>query len=198
MVLRLLVLSLGLHGCASLGPRSVEGDPLALGLKQFTLDGKVSWRQGDDSGRAALGWVQDGARFRLVLTGPFGRGAAVLEGVAAAVTLTSGDRILEGPSANALLEAELGVPLPLEQAVYWVRGVPAPGPVRVQARDPAGWASAIRQAGWDVAWPRRATIDGMALPARIELTRDDVRVLIVAGRWQPGVAVFDAQGGGGV
>jgi outer membrane lipoprotein LolB len=181
-----------LAGCVSPGPAPDAGDRLARALERFTLDGKVAWRHPEDSGRATLSWSQDAERFRLVLSGPLGRGAAVLEGDDAAVTLRDGDGVRTAASAEALLGSALGIPLPVAEARYWIRGVAAPGPVEVTARDEAGRPAAIRQGAWAVAWPRRSAVDGLALPARIELERPPLRLVIVAGRWRPGEVAWES------
>ena len=179
-----------LVGCVTPGPAPAEDDRLARGLERFTLDGKVAWRHPEDSGRATLSWSQDAERFRLVLSGPLGRGATVLEGVAGAVTLRDGDGVRSAASAEALLGSALGIPIPVEAARYWLRGVAAPGPREVTARDEAGRPAAIRQGAWTVAWPRRSAVEGLALPARIELERPPLRLVIVAGRWRPGFVAW--------
>lgn len=181
-----------LAGCVSPGPAPEADHRLARALERFTLDGKVAWRHPEDSGRATLSWSQDAARFRLVLSGPLGRGAAVLEGDDDAVTLRDGGGVRTAASAEALLGSALGIPLPVAAARYWLRGVAAPGPAEVTARDEAGRPAAIRQGAWAVAWPRRSAVDGLALPARIELERPPLRLVIVAGRWRPGEVPWES------
>ena len=183
-----------LAGCARLPPAAERDDALAQALPRFSVDGKVAWRSPEDAGRATLSWSQDGPRARLVLSGPFGAGAAVLEDDGDGARLAIGDREHRAAEAGALLEAELGLPLPVREARHWVLGTVAPGPARVLRRDPAGRPARIEQAGWTVAFEERRSVDGFALPRRVEMSRGSLRLRFVATRWRPLVADFPAGG----
>jgi outer membrane lipoprotein LolB len=179
-----------LGGCAARGPAPAADDALARGLDAFTVDGKVAWRHPEDDGRASVHWVQRDPRSRLVVAGPFGAGAAVLEAGRGDAVLVAGDVRRAGRDAGALLEAALGLPLPVAAARWWVLGVPAPGRHRMLEADEAGRPRAFEQRGWTVRVVRRTAVDGLALPQRLDMRRGEVELRFVATRWQPGVAVF--------
>jgi outer membrane lipoprotein LolB len=181
-------------GCAPLRPAATDEDALAAGLPVYSVDGKVSWRAPEGAGRAAVSWAQTRDRARMVLSGPFGAGAAVLEEDSSGARLRVGEQRRTAPDAGTLIERELGIPLPVAQARHWVLGTLAPGRGRVVERDAAGRPARIEQAGWQVAFERRRSVDGFALPGRIEMTHGDVRLLFVATRWRPLVADFPVEG----
>ena len=135
-------------------------------------------------------WSQDGERARLLVTGPFGSGAAVLRIDADGAELETGDRVRAAADAESLLASELGMPLPVTRARWWILGVPAPGPGGVTERDEEGRPRTLEQAGWRIRIERWTGVDGIALPVRMEMVRGDLRVLFVATRWQPGLAEF--------
>ncbi|HSG89474.1 MAG TPA: lipoprotein insertase outer membrane protein LolB [Pseudomonadales bacterium] len=184
----LVVLALG--GCVA--PAPAPDDRSAVAVRRFTLDGKVSWRHPEGSGRAAVEWLQDDDHSRLLVTGPFGTGAALLDSGPEASTLRIGDRVSSAASAEQLLGAELAMPLPVAEARWWVLGLTAPGAVRVLERDGDGRLLRFEQAGWRVAIDRWTAVDGIALPGRLVMEQDALRVLFVATRWQPGVAAWPA------
>jgi outer membrane lipoprotein LolB len=177
-----------LAGCATPGP--APGDRTAPALERFRVDGKVAWRHPQDNGRTAVEWTQDGERARLLVTGPFGTGAAVLRMDADGAELEAGDRRRSAANAETLLATELGMPLPVARARWWILGVPAPGFGAVTERDEDGRPRTLEQGGWRIRIERWTSVDGIALPVRMEMIRGELRVLFVATRWQPGVAEF--------
>ncbi|MDZ7826160.1 MAG: outer membrane lipoprotein LolB [Gammaproteobacteria bacterium] len=125
------------------------------------------------------------------LTGPFGTGAAVLRVDADGAELETGERVRAAADAESLLTSELGMPLPVTRARWWILGVPRS---RSRRRDSSwdrdGRPQLLEQAGWRIRIERWTAVDGIALPVRMEMVRGDLRVLFVATRWQPGVAEF--------
>lgn len=188
-----LAVLLLLAGCTSVPPAPTADDAAATALRRFTLDAKVAWQRPERSGRAAVEWIQDGERARLLVTGPFGAGAALLESTPGRARLTVGDDVRSAPDAGDLLADVLDIPLPVTRARWWVRGLPAPGAVESVVRDADGRAVRIDQAGWQVRIDRWTAIDGVALPARLHLSRGELSLLLVATRWQPGVARWPAR-----
>lgn len=193
-LLGLLCVLLAGAGCTPLRSPTTGDDALAAGLAVYSVDGKVAWRAPEDRGRATLSWAQTPERTRIVLSGPFGAGAAVLEEGPDGAVLRLGEEVRTAAAAGTLLEAELGIPLPVAQARHWVLGMLAPGAGHVAERDESGRPARIEQAGWDIVFARRRSVDGFALPGRIEMVRGDVRVLFVATRWRPLVVDFPVEG----
>ena len=185
-----------LYGCASL----VEPDSGAISgpgpaeLDSFRLDGKVSWRAPDRRGRASLTWDEALGRTRMVISGPFGSGTAVLEEDLDGARLQLGDRIARDIDAGRLLERELGLRLPVRAARDWVLGRPSSKEAVVTMWEEGGQIGALEEAGWSVRFERYTLVEGFILPGRIEMKRGAYVVRFVATRWRPGRAEFAADG----
>ena len=177
-----------LVGCAT------PADPLPSGeageLDRFGLDGKVSWRAPDQRGRASLIWNEAPPRTRLVISGPFGAGTAVLEESAEGARLDLGERTARDIDAARLLERELGLRLPVREVRDWIRGRPSTEAAVVTARDDAGRIVALEEAGWSVRFDRYTVVDGFLLPGRVDMEREGYRLRFVATRWRPGLPEF--------
>ncbi len=176
-------------GCAVLPPaEDGEGrlpeDPMA-----FVLEGKVAWRHPEGRGSANMSWTQEvGDSFRLLLTGPLGQGAVLLESHAGGVRLDTPEGPRYADDADELLAATLGFSVPVAQARYWVLGVPAPvavagNPAQVAERDAHGRPAAVTQSAWQIEWSDRRLVDDYALPRRVQLERGDTRLTVVIGAW---------------
>lgn len=187
--LALALIALVVTGCAVLPPvEEGEGrlpeEPIA-----FVLEGKVAWRHPEGRGNANLSWTQeDGESFRLLLTGPLGQGAVLLESHAGGVRLDTPEGPRYADDADELLAATLGFSVPVAQARYWVLGVPAPVGVagnqaQVSERDAYGRPAAVTQSAWRIEWSDRRLVEGYALPRRVELERGDTRLTVVIGGW---------------
>ncbi len=190
----LLVLSCALalpclNGCAVLDGRdAVPALPdLALpdgwtarrgtlqGWPGYELRGRVAVARGEDGFSGNLRWLQRPRLTRLELDGPLGVGGARYEFV---------------PGADpAALEQALGAPVPLASLRYWLLGVPDPDPTLVAEESlehGGGRLATLRQAGWEIAYPRYAPVAGsrLELPQRIEVRREGLRLRVWVDAWQ--------------
>lgn len=185
---RWLALVVLLVGCAALPPVEHGEGRLPDDLAAFTLEGKVAWRHPEGRGNANLSWAQDDEAFALLLTGPLGHGAVRIEGDGEWVRLESSEGVRHAPRADDLLAETLGFPVPVSQVRWWVLGLPAPpaegnGPVRVHERDAHGRPDLITQDAWRIRWADRRLVADYALPRRVEISRDDVSLILVVGAW---------------
>lgn len=205
---RLLRILASLALVASLGAcTTIQVDPLPEGmtdqppagwskraarLSQFNhwqLSGKLAVRQPSDSGTAIINhWIQDGEAYDLALSSSFmGMGSTRLKGVPGFIELTlpNGETYRSG-EPDALVEAATGWQLPLDELVWWVRGLPAPGGDFRLLFDGTGNLAMIRQAGWEIRYDRWRPFltDYPPLPARITALKGDKRVRLVVADWQ--------------
>jgi outer membrane lipoprotein LolB len=167
---------------APAAPAAWEWRSLALQQAQaWQLDGRAAVAVGTQGWQASLDWRQRGTDAELHLAGPLGVGALVLTQTAAGLSLNGAP-----PSAAVLaqLQQRLGFELPLNELRYWLLGVPDPGSAFELARNGEDRAQQLLQAGWTVAYERYMPVGVDWLPARLVMSRDDVRVRIAVDHWQ--------------
>jgi outer membrane lipoprotein LolB len=182
-----------LAGCRTLPPAPAPGQswearrPQLQSLQHFVLRGRVAVAAGGEGFNASLRWTQEGSRTQVTLGGPLGVGGAQLtaSGDDLTVITARGERI-ESAAAHAELAARLGFDPPLSSLRYWVLGVPDPAQPANESLDPAQQRlSALTQGGWRVEYQSyEAAGGGEALPARMTLQRDTVRVRLLVDDWQ--------------
>ncbi len=182
-----------LAGCRTLPPAPPPAEswevrrPQLQSLEHFALRGRVAVAAGGEGFNANLRWTQDGDRAQVTFEGPLGVGGARLtaDGDELTVVTARGERV-ENAAAHAELAARLGFDPPLSSLRYWVLGVPDPRSPASESLDPAQQRlAALTQQGWHVEYQSYASVGGAALPTRLALQRDAVRVRLLVDDWQP-------------
>lgn len=192
----LLFLVITLAACSNLHQRETlefGGDPAAWQahrklvepVRDWVLQGKLGVRAPAESGSGTLYWLQQQDSYDIRLSGPLGRGATRIQGNSAGVTLDiAGQTQTTAQSAEDLLEQQIGWRLPVDNLLWWVRGLPAPGsPSRLQL-NPESLLARLAQAGWIIEYSRYQEIDGKRLPQRLQLSGHDVLLTLVITRWE--------------
>ncbi len=149
----------------------------------WQLRGRVAVSAGDDGWHARLVWNQSPQQFDLKLQGPLGQGTVFLAGDERQVALSHGDQRRVARDPEQLLEQELGWRLPLKGLTDWVRGLPHQAGSDHQY-DSDGRLLSLRELGWDIAFDRYGTVEGVDLPTRLRLENDQVRVKLIVDQWQ--------------
>ena len=181
-----------LAGCRTLPPAPPPGAswetrrPQLQSLEHFQLHGRVAVAAGGEGFNASLLWTQDGTRSEVTLGGPLGVGGAQLTATGDELTVvTSRGEHIESAAAHAELAARLGFDPPLASLRYWVLGVPDPTQPATESLDPAQQRlSGLTQGGWHVEYQSYESAGDGALPARLTLQRDAVRVRLLVDGWQ--------------
>ena len=181
-----------LAGCRTLPPAPPPGAswetrrPQLQSLEHFQLHGRVAVAAGGEGFNASLLWTQDGTRSEVTLEGPLGVGGAQLTATGDELTVvTSRGEHIESAAAHAELAARLGFDPPLASLRYWVLGVPDPTQPATESLDPAQQRlSGLTQGGWHVEYQSYESAGDGALPARLTLQRDAVRVRLLVDGWQ--------------
>jgi outer membrane lipoprotein LolB len=146
----------------------------------WQFDGRAAVAIGQQGWQAALDWRQSDSGAEVHLAGPLGIGALVLKQTPAGLSLNG------APPSDAVLSQvreKFGFDPPLENLRYWLLGVPNPGSTYDVARNDQDRAKALSQAGWSIGYDRYLPVAGDVLPARLVLTRGDVRVRIIIDHW---------------
>ncbi|HMH87732.1 MAG TPA: lipoprotein insertase outer membrane protein LolB [Steroidobacteraceae bacterium] len=178
-----------LAACATVRPQprpqppSESWEQRVTALQQargWQLDGRAAVAVGTQGWQATLHWRQSGMFAEVHLSGPFGIGALVLKQGPDGLSLNG------APPSEAVLaqvQEKLGFDLPLENLHYWLLGVPNPAAAFEASRNDQDRATSITQAGWSIAYDRYMPVAGDLLPARLVLSREEVRVRIIIDHW---------------
>lgn len=208
MMRRLVFLCVALlGGCEMLpapeAPVTLSVDPQAAwaqhrlqmdSLEAWTLDGRISLRQGEEAWHATLHWQQIDSAYHINLFGPFGQGAVQLDGSPQSVILQHDGETVQSDDAERLLRQHLGLQVPVKGLRYWAIGLVAPGSDYKEELDPAGRLLSLQQDGWRVRYRGYVAVKGFMLPDKIFLDHDGLDVRLVVDQWQ---TVGGATGAGG-
>lgn len=154
-------------------------------LQSWQLSGRVSITSKQDGWHATLNWVQQDSVYTINLIGPLGQGRLRISSDGENVQLrTSDGKVFYAKDADQLLEKTLGLRIPVNGLVYWVRGLPDPLQASVLAGDPQGRLTQLEQNGWVINYLRYAQQEqGIELPTRIRAHQDEWTVQMVIKNW---------------
>lgn len=186
-----LVLAASLTSCAVTPTTPADGQS-AWPLRQAQLAQMTHWQvtgrigviSGQDGWHAHFQWDQQESDYRIDLMGPLGQGRILIQGDPQQVRLQTQDgqqQIASDP--DTLLEQSLGVRLPVNGLRYWIRGLPAPGPVSALQTDSDGRLTHLEQNGWTIDYPAYSSATGN-LPAQILAQRQELSVKLAIEQWQ--------------
>jgi outer membrane lipoprotein LolB len=192
----LLILAALTAGCAGV-PRTPEPVPPppegSAPPDAWEASGRIGIVAGAQAGSAQLRWRQSGSASLVSLRGPLGVGALEIESDGTGLVVTdAGGRRVDAEAAQALLEARLGLALPIAELRWWMVGLAAPGSPAVVEDAAQSPLRTIEQSGWRVGYDGFVRSAGHVLPARIEAERGSVRLKAVIDRW----VVGDGSGAG--
>lgn len=131
-------------------------------------------------------WQQMGpSNYQIELSGSLNMGAATITGQPGRVTLRKGDQApVSAPTAEQLMQKNLGWSLPINSLWYWARGLPAPGPNDGVKYDDYGHLIMLRQYGWLINYQEYQTVEGVDLPQVIELQGRGLLIRLVIKQWK--------------
>jgi outer membrane lipoprotein LolB len=67
---------------------------------------------------------------------------------------------------------------------YWLVGTPAPGAPHEETLGDDRRLARLSQSGWQVRYDRYASVGDVALPARMEMTTEGLRLRVVVSDWR--------------
>ena len=152
-----------------------------LALTRWHVKGKIGYQGNQDGGSAWLDWQQQGDRFQLLLSGPFGAGTVAISGDSQAVILRQPEHPDHIAASAAQLSIDvLGWELPIEELTYWIRGIPAPGArAKSQIFTEERLLSSFEQAGWQLQLDKYRDTSTGPLPGKLRARRGETRVTVV-------------------
>jgi len=166
-------------------PRQVETVAPAVD-QPFAIDGRLSARRGSEGAAADFAWNHENGRDRIDFASPFGQVYARID--------ADKDRIVvERPGGatdayadwNSMTLALLGVPVPMDDLAYWIRGAARARAAASVERDAQGRVRVLRQQAWEIVYTY-ADDAPLGRPSRLVLKYPDaepIEVRIVVDRW---------------
>ncbi len=140
---------------------------------------------GSDGFSGGLSWRQDGERADIELRGPLGGRALAIQVAGETISVTDSQGVtVTGTEARRLLAAQVGTDLPVAQLRYWLVGVPAPGLAHRESLGADRRLAALDQSGWRVAYSAYRDAGSIALPSRLEIRNDDLRLRLSVADWR--------------
>ena len=163
---------------------------LSTQLNAWKIEGKLGVRSPDDSSSIYLDWQQTPDSYAIRLSGPFAQGTTWIRGNADAVQLEQvGTAPLSAATPEALIYERLGWEIPIQDLVYWVRGIPAPQtPIVKQEKTPSGSLAFLEQAGWRLSYSHYKDIGPWQLPGKIVAQRNQLKLTLIIRRWHVGTS----------
>ncbi len=157
-------------------------------LSAWSFDGRIAVRDGGKAWNAKLSWAQSGASYDILISAPFGQGAARLSGEPGRALIdVSGQPSLVADDPGLLLYEQVGWAVPVDALQYWLTGRPDPQTSALLEWDGQGRVVRLDQSGWAVTYRRYGKADGVprsvSLPTKVELVNRDLRVKIVIDQW---------------
>lgn len=155
-------------------------------IDNWTVTGRVGATDGRDSLSASMRWAQDRDGYRIRLSGPLGQALVDVTGSASGVELRTAEKeSFFASSPEDLLDEQFGWRLPVSGLRYWIRGMPIPAEnVSFKELDVYGRIRRLEQAGWSIEYLDYVLVDGVDLPARLELRHPRLQARIAVRRWQ--------------
>ena len=178
-----------LVACASIGPTKTYIDPDVISnnsskvaaINEWRLVGRLSVRHPEDSWVVYLSWHHRLLTDDLLLS-------TALGGVVAKLFYDENQIIIEDADGDRRvvnegeLTSQLGYAPPLQHLKYWARGLPSPD-LTVQFEKSSPAQRAFKQDGWDVTLEQFSDIKGVALPAKISLLKNKLKIKLVVDKW---------------
>ncbi|MGB1238598.1 MAG: lipoprotein insertase outer membrane protein LolB [Pseudomonadales bacterium] len=153
-------------------------------LDDWRASGKVSITLDKRVQSAKLVWQQQEDKFHIAFIGPLGQSGPVLKGDEGSASLTiPKEPEIKGPNTSSLLQQRLGWQLPVESARFWIKGIPSPlseSEILLEQEK----LSSLKQDGWDITYDRYLRSGDVELPAKITLTRPELKLKFAIYNWE--------------
>jgi len=156
-------------------------------LNAWNIKGRISVISTEDSWNGTLNWSQDSDNYEIRIIGPLGQGSLHIKGDKNTVTLQTSDKKkpVTAPSAEALLEKQMGWQMPVSELKYWVKAIPNPhGNFKDAKFDKLGRPVSFTQSGWFVQFFKYQKFKGFDMPRKVYLENDRFKIKMIIKRWE--------------
>lgn len=180
-----------MQGC-SLQPVKLSETPLHFSKHIDTLSSMQSWKfkaqigvkDKTQGGSFTLHFSQNNQEYDILALGSFGKTLAELKGHSKQALLKTPNEppLLGDP--NLLIQKVLGSKVPFEPFSFWVRGIPYPHAKYKAAFNAEATLIEIQQLGWTLDYQNFSVFNGVSLPQKILIEKENVRVKINIASWE--------------
>ena len=189
-VISLLLVSLGLSGCANLHVRpayQLEWEEHIEQIEQiqnWKVNAKLGFKSTDQSGSVSMNWLQQKANYTISLRGPLGSGFALIKGDQLMAEMQFQNKTFYG-TPEQLSDQSLGISLPFQSTLFWMRGIPSPSHSSAEriSFNSSGTANSFIQSGWLIELSRYEMTDRGYLPRKIIGQCDDNSFKLIISEW---------------
>lgn len=193
LIFGLVICSLIFSGCSSLEQQTVTQKTLSASwlqhmqavkfIEQWQANAKVAITVDNKTQKSKMTWRQQQQHYSIVFSLPFGQSGPTLVGNETSATLSiPKEEPITGHSAGQLLEQRLGWTLPVENAKFWILGIPSPNSEsKVLLKNER--LTKLRQDGWLINYDRYKRIDGLFMPSKITISRGNFSLLLIVYKW---------------
>jgi len=191
--LRLAACALALFasGCASLPEPGVPEDWPARraalqALDGWSLHGRIAVAAGEDGFSGGFDWSQQGANADIEVSGPMGGKLMDIRVEGGESVVSAGGSTDANDDARKILDEHFGPgrSLPINEIRYWLVGAPAPGSAHEESLGEDRRLASLSQSGWQVRYDRYQPVGELALPARMEMTTEGLRLRVAISDWR--------------
>lgn len=188
-LLMLVLLVTALEGCSALKTRTSKSElawearrEQLSQIDRFTLQARVS-TGGILGVKGNLHWRQLPESFDMRVTGPFGIGAASINGRGPEIEIRTSKKHFTTRNPEKDLHDRLGWTFPVTHLRYWVLGTPAPGSKASVEFDRDGRLIKLEQDDWVLEVSEYQSAGSLELPRKFEVANDEVRIKVVVDQW---------------
>lgn len=153
-------------------------------VSSWEIHGAMAAKNKSKGWSAAMNWKQNGpGTYQIRLMGPLGSGAVLIDKKGDTVTFQDGPKKITSHNADQLLVEQTGIRLPVNNLYYWVRGLPAPGPIQSEHRDNYNHLEQLKQSGYTINFTQYTAVKGIDLPSMIRLEGNGVMIKVIIKNW---------------
>jgi outer membrane lipoprotein LolB len=144
----------------------------------FHASGRIAVQYDGKGQYGNFNWDHSAQHDELNLLSPLGNTVARLTRDDGGVTLQADGKVQQAADVETLTSQMLGWALPLDNLAWWIRGRSAPGQEIATSAD-----GSLLQQGWQIHF--QAGDQGGAVPKRVDLVRENLKIKLVTDQWQP-------------
>ena len=153
-------------------------------LKRWIVEGRAAFRTEKEGGQSGFRWLFSPNEQAFHLHGVLGAGALTLRSGPEGAVVKQGQLTYRGRDPQLLLLQISGFHFPVDEARYWILGMPAPGqPVSRLILDDRARLQRLNQSGWSLEIKRYQQVGMLELPALMVMRQGDIQVKLRLAQW---------------